>query len=54
MNAFVTKGAFNSMLGRVRAPAGMDVGASTPQEIAISILAELISERRHCRKQSVR
>ena len=53
MNALLAKGGFNSRLGRVRAPAGMDIGASTPQEIAISILAELISEGRHCRKQSV-
>jgi xanthine/CO dehydrogenase XdhC/CoxF family maturation factor len=53
MNALAAKGEFNSRLGRVRAPAGMDIGASTPQEIAISIFAELISERRHCRKQSV-
>jgi molybdenum cofactor cytidylyltransferase len=53
MNALLAKGEFNSRLGRVRAPAGIDIGASTPQEIAISILAELICERRHCRKQSV-
>jgi xanthine dehydrogenase accessory factor len=31
---------------RLRAPAGLDVGAVTPQEIAASILAELVQVRR--------
>jgi xanthine dehydrogenase accessory factor len=30
----------------VRTPAGLDIGARTPQEIALSILGELIAERR--------
>lgn len=30
----------------VRAPAGLDIGAVTPEEIALSILAELVSVRR--------
>jgi xanthine dehydrogenase accessory factor len=33
---------------RVFAPIGLDVGAVTPEEIAISIVTELIAIRRHC------
>jgi xanthine dehydrogenase accessory factor len=33
-------------LGRLKAPAGLDLGAVTPHEIAISILAEIIQHRR--------
>jgi xanthine dehydrogenase accessory factor len=33
-------------LAALRAPAGMDLGAETPEEIALSILAELIQVRR--------
>ena len=31
---------------KVRAPIGLDIGAETPEEIAVSIVAELIKERR--------
>jgi len=33
---------------RVYAPIGLQIGAATPEEIAVSVVAELIAIRRHC------
>jgi xanthine dehydrogenase accessory factor len=35
------------LFGRVHAPIGLDIGAVTPEEIAVAITAELIAVRRH-------
>jgi xanthine dehydrogenase accessory factor len=39
-------GADEERLKEVRAPVGLDIGAVTPEEVALSILAEIIAERR--------
>jgi xanthine dehydrogenase accessory factor len=39
-------GVDEKLLQEVRAPIGLDIGAVTPQEVALSILAEIIAERR--------
>jgi len=39
------KGIAAEKLARVRVPAGIDIGAETPEEIALSIMAEIVAER---------
>jgi len=40
------KGADPEKIGKVRAPIGLNIGAATPSEIAVAIMAEIISVRR--------
>ena len=39
------QGISNELLARVKAPIGLDIGARTPTEIALSIMAEIIARR---------
>ena len=40
-------GATPEQMARIRGPIGLDIGADTPEEMAIIILAEIISIRHH-------
>ncbi|MDE2710550.1 MAG: XdhC family protein [Acidobacteriota bacterium] len=42
----VGMGVAEADIGRLRSPAGLDIGAETPGEIALSILAQIVEERR--------
>lgn len=44
--ALLARGVPAERLGRLKAPAGLDLGAVTPEEIAVSILAEIVRVRR--------
>jgi xanthine dehydrogenase accessory factor len=45
-DALLAKGVSRDSLERVAAPAGLDIGARSPEEIAVSIMAQIV-ERRH-------
>ena len=45
--ALAQRGVAAERLAKLKAPAGLDLGAITPEEIAISILAEIVAVRRH-------
>jgi xanthine dehydrogenase accessory factor len=40
------QGASEELLREVRAPIGLDIGAVSPEEVALAILAEIVAERR--------
>jgi xanthine dehydrogenase accessory factor len=48
------RGMSDEQLARIKAPAGLDIGAQTPDEIAVSILAELIQVRRQSKLNILR
>lgn len=47
VRALTEEGVDPTALERVRAPVGLDIGATTPEEIAVSVVAEIIACRRH-------
>jgi len=46
----VNEGLPKHLFERVHAPVGLDIGAITPEEIAVAITAELIAVRRHAER----
>jgi len=45
-DALLAKGVSREALERIAAPAGLDIGARTPEEIAVSIMAQIVERRR--------
>jgi len=45
-DALLARGTPAAALDAVKSPAGLDIGARTPEEIAVSILAEIVQRRR--------
>jgi len=50
-SALQAKGVAAERLGELRVPAGLDLGAVTPEEIALSILGEIVQFRRRGQRQ---
>jgi xanthine dehydrogenase accessory factor len=49
--ALAKHGVTSESLAKLKAPAGLDLGAITPEEIAVSIIAEIVSGRRGKRQR---
>src|ERR1051325_11423424 len=47
----VAEGISEQLFKRVHAPVGLDIGAVTPEEIAVAITAELIAHRRNVERE---
>jgi len=47
----VAEGIPQQLFNRVHAPVGLDIGAVTPEEIAVAITAELIAHRRNVERE---
>ncbi len=48
----IAAGQQTARIDNIKGPAGLDIGAVTPQEIALSILAELVQVRRRKKQQA--
>ena len=51
--SLATKGADAERLAAMHSPAGIDIGAVTPEEIALSILTEIVELRRRGQRRSI-
>ena len=51
--ALLARGVPRAALDRVTAPAGLDIGARTPEEIALSIMAQIVECRRRATRVAV-
>jgi xanthine dehydrogenase accessory factor len=51
-DALLARGVAREALGRIAAPAGLDIGARTPEEIALSIMAQIVERRRRAAAQA--
>ncbi len=45
LNGLRRRGVSEQKLAKVKAPAGLEIGSATPEEIALSIVAEIVKER---------
>jgi xanthine dehydrogenase accessory factor len=50
----LAKGFAEDAVARLRCPAGLDIGAETPEEIAVSVVAELVQVRRRAEVEARR
>jgi xanthine dehydrogenase accessory factor len=49
-DALLARGVARDALDAIAAPAGLDIGARTPEEIAVSIMAQIVERRRAATK----
>jgi len=47
INRLRESGASEDFLNQIRAPIGLDIGAVTPEEVALAIISEIVAERHH-------
>jgi len=45
-DALAARGVARAALERITAPAGLNIGARTPEEIAVSVMAQIVEQRR--------
>ena len=53
METLKRRGVAADRLGGLKAPAGLDLGAVTPEEIAVSIVAEIVQTRRAAKPEAL-